>query len=164
MNAAHIHLVVNHLPLFAVLIGGGLLAFGMVANQTALTRAAFVLGVVAAIGAVVSVQSGERAEDIVEEYAGVSEDAIHDHEEAAEGAQWAVVALGLVSLLGLVAPKSSARVRSAAEWAALALSVVSIALLARAANLGGLIRHPEIRTSAVEASMDAEDEDKIEHQ
>lgn len=163
MNPAHIHLIVNHLPLFAALFGGGLLAFGMVGNQNALKRAGLVLGVVAGIGAIAAVQSGERAEDIVEAYSGVSEEAIHDHEESAEAAQWVVVALGAISLLSLVIPTSRTRLRSGSEWAALALFVISMGFLARAANLGGLIRHPEIEGPPPAGQMDSESEDDVEH-
>lgn len=40
MNAAHIHLMVNHLPLFAALFGGGLLAYGLLRKQRALRSCA----------------------------------------------------------------------------------------------------------------------------
>lgn len=45
MNAAHFHLVVNHLPLFAALFGGLILAVGLLLKQQALTKAGLALAV-----------------------------------------------------------------------------------------------------------------------
>lgn len=152
MNAAHLHLMVNHLPLFAALFGGALLAFGLWKNDRALRSAGLVLGLIAGIGAFAAVQSGERAEDIVEEYAGTNEEALHEHEEAAEVTQWAAILLGLVSVGALAVPKERTTLRSRAEWLAIALFAVTLGLVARTANLGGPIRHPEI--SAVPTLID----------
>jgi hypothetical protein len=42
MNAAHLHLMVNHLPLFALLFAGGLLLAGILRKQLAITNAGMV--------------------------------------------------------------------------------------------------------------------------
>lgn len=147
MNAAHIHLVVNHLPLFSALFGGALLAWGLFRNQPALKAAGLVLGVVAGLGGVVAAQSGERAEDVIEAYANVDERALEAHEEAAELTQLGAVALGLISLMGLVIPADRARLRQLTERGALLLFLVVFAMVARTASLGGPIRHPEITDS-----------------
>ena len=139
MNAAHIHLVVNHVPLFAALFGAGLLAWGLFKNEPSLRAAGLILGLIAGIGGVVAVQSGERAEDIVEEYAGTNENALSEHEEAAELTQWAAILLGLISLSALVLPKGREALRSRVEWVTLAFFVVTLAMVARTANLGGPI-------------------------
>lgn len=163
MNAAHVHLIVNHLPLFAALFGGGLLAYGLLRNQRALKSAGLVLGVIAGVGVVVAVQSGERAEDVVEAYVGVDDRALEAHEEAAEITQWGAVSLGLISLLGLVVPSDREKLRGRAEGAALLAFIVVFGMVARTANLGGPIRHPEITDSASVIDADTQ-EDEDEHQ
>jgi hypothetical protein len=160
MNPAHIHLVVNHVPLFAALFGGALLAYGLWKNERSLKSAGLVLGVIAGLSGVAAVQSGERAEDIVEEYAGTNERALEEHEEAAETTQWAAILLGLVSLTALFLPKDRTTLRGRTEWLAVALFLITLAMVARTANLGGPIRHPEIGSPGSVVDTDgAEDED-----
>ena len=154
MNAAHVHLVVNHIPLFAALFGGALLAFGLWKNEPALKSAGLVLGLIAGLSAFAAVQSGGRAEDIVEDLAGTNEVALEQHEEAAELTQWAAILLGVVSLVGLALPKDRGSMRTRVEWLAIALFVVTLAMVARTANLGGPIRHPEISAAPPPADPD----------
>jgi uncharacterized membrane protein len=144
MNSAHLHLVVNHLPVFAVLFASALVVAGLAFKKKPLVDAGLVLAVVAAVGALAAVQTGERAEGIVEELAGVSEAMIEQHEEAAEAALLAMLALGAVAVLSLAAPARMARAKTATTWVSLALTFLAFGLVARAANLGGMIRHTEI--------------------
>lgn len=146
MNAAHFHLIVNHLPLFAALFGGTILAVGLLRKQEALTRVGLVLAVLTGIAAFVAVESGERAEEIAEDVAGVVEATIHDHEEAAEAALFASILLGVVALAALVVPERHAAFKRAATIGSLVLTLVAFGLIGRAANLGGFIRHTEIST------------------
>jgi len=166
MNSAHFHLMVNHLPVFAALFSAALVAAGLAFRKKPIVDAGLVLAVVAAIGAVAATQTGERAEEMVEELPAVAEATIHEHEEAAEVAMFALVALGGLALVALAIPVRMATAKTAATWGALALAFVAFGLVGRAANLGGLIRHPEILSgSDAGAVIDAgygHDED-IEH-
>lgn len=154
MNAAHFHLIVNHLPLFAALFGGIILAFGLLLKQQALTKAGLALAVLTGIGAFVAVQSGERAEEIAEEVAGVVESTIHEHEEAAEVALFASVLLGILALAALAVPERHAAVKRAATTGTLVFTLVAFGLIGRAANLGGFIRHTEISEGSSEVSAE----------
>jgi hypothetical protein len=154
MNAAHFHLIVNHLPLFTALFGGVILAVGLLLKQQALTRAGLAFAVLTGIGAFVAVESGERAEEIVEEVAGVVESTIHDHEEAAEVAMFASILLGVLALAALAVPERHAAFKRGATLGSLALTLVALGLIGRAANLGGFIRHTEISEVSSESSVD----------
>ena len=144
MNAAHFHLVVNHLPLFAAMFGGMLLAAGLSRRSESLTRAGLMLGVVAGLGAGLASFSGERAEELVEGLQGVTEAAIEEHEEAAEITLWTGIAFGALSLLALLAPATRGRLARHTRGAALSLAVLTFVTAAWTANLGGRIRHPEM--------------------
>jgi len=152
MNAAHLHLMVNHLPVFGALFAGCILAYGLYRSLPALVNVGLVLALAAGIGAFVASQTGERAEGIVEDLPGVTEMAIHEHEEAAEAATWAAIVTGLLALVGLALPDRAHRVQRLVAMATLALTVVTFALVARAANLGGMIRHTEISALAPPAA------------
>jgi len=163
MNPAHVHLMVNHVPLFAALFGGTLLAYGLLKNERSLRSAGLVLGLVAGIGGVAAVQSGERAEDIVEALAGTNELALEEHEEAAEFTQWATILLGVISLAALAIPRNRTTLRTGGEWLTIALFAVTLAMVARTANLGGAIRHPEIGGSGAMIDLEHEDDTSDHH-
>jgi uncharacterized membrane protein len=148
VNAAHLHLMVNHLPLFAALFAGALLAAGLLRRHKALSDAGLVLAVVAGMGAFAAAQTGERAEGIVENLPGVTEAAIENHEEAAEAAMFTAIALGVLALAALALPARMAGAKRAATLGSLAVALVAFALVGRAANLGGMIRHTEISDGA----------------
>ncbi|GIV57120.1 MAG: hypothetical protein KatS3mg042_0033 [Rhodothermaceae bacterium] len=163
MNAAHLHLLVNHLPLFGILFGLPLLAFGWWRGRDGLVRLALVFFVVAGLGATAAYFSGEEAEEIVEHLAGVSHDAIEAHEDAAYYAFLSAIVLGVLSLGGLLAFR-----QDFPRWAAGVLAVLALGvfvLMARANNLGGQIRHPEIRDEPTAASPPpaSDDEHGEEH-
>ncbi len=159
MNAAHLHLMVNHMPLFAVFFGGLLLAAGMLLKQKALVSAGLVLALIAAVGAFVAVETGEGAEEIVEEIPGVVRQNIHDHQEAGEAAMWTTVVLGLFAAAALAVPARMAGAKRAATIGSLVLALVAFAMVARAANLGGYIRHPEITSGSAVGGGGAGPED-----
>ncbi len=158
MNSAHVHLLVNHLPLFAAMFGGVFLAVGLWRRWERIAKAGLILCVVAAVGAVLAVQSGERAEEVVEGIAGVSESTIEQHEEAGEAAQWGAVLLGALAFGALIVPDRRERLKRSASLATLGAALIAFVLVARAANLGGLIRHPEIGDGFTSSQLLEEDE------
>ena len=162
MNAAHLHLMVNHLPLFAVLFAGGFLAFGLWRKQNVLINAGLVLAVVAGLGAFTAARTGEAAEEVVEGLALVSEQTIESHEEAAELAMVSAIVLGALALVALAVPTRLAAVKRATTYGALALSLVTFGLVAQTANLGGMIRHPEINDASATLPYGEVGEDESE--
>ena len=146
MSAAHLHLIVNHLPLAALALGLVLLAISGVWRGAGLRKGAMVLFVVAAVTTAPTYFSGEPAEEVVEHLPGVSHSDIEEHEEAAEGAAAATALTGAAALLALILETRGGPAARRVAGAAILLALVSVALMGRAANLGGLIRHQEIRT------------------
>ncbi|MFH5832660.1 hypothetical protein ACG2F4_15115 [Halalkalibaculum sp. DA3122] len=158
-NAAHIHLMVNHIPILATLFSIPILAWGIIANQPAIKKVALVGFIVAGLTAVVAVQSGERAEDIVESVPGVSEQAIHDHEEAAETAQWLAIVLGAVAVAAFVMTSKQIRYSKQIIWFLLIYSLAVGSMLGYTAYLGGKIMHPELTGDPPPSqSMESEDD------
>ncbi len=144
MNAAHLHLLVNHAGLFATLFGGALLGVGMYWNQKALVKAGLLMAVVAAVAAIAAVQTGEGAEEIVEHLAGVSESAIAAHEEAAELAQVTSIVLGILAGIALLGSERWPTIGRLAVIGAFGMTMAVFGATAYAANLGGRIRHAEV--------------------
>lgn len=153
LEAPHLHLMVNHLPVLGVPFALVLGAVGLLRRQDVLVRAALVTLLVVAGASWAAARTGEEAEDIVEELPGVSEDRIHRHEEAAEWAARGGIGLGLLALVLLWTGRH--RGPSRVGVAILLLLAAGLAgWLAYTANLGGEIRHPEIRAGGGAGGLD----------
>lgn len=144
INAAHLHLMINHVPILATFFSTAILVWGIAANQEAIKKVALIGFILAGLTAVIAVQSGEGAEDIVESVPGVSEDVIHEHEEAAETAQWLTIILGVTAIAGFFMMSRQARFTTLTLWLLLVYSLVVGSMLAYTAYLGGKIMHPEL--------------------
>jgi len=157
MDIAHLHLALTHLPVVGTLVGLGILVAGIGLRNDSVQTAALCVFIAAALVAVPTHITGERAEEAIEDLAGISEPVIDAHEDAALHSTIAVEILGLVSLAALVLGRRSIDRRRQFLMAALVLSLVTVGLMARTANSGGQIRHPEIRAAGTQGSGDDDD-------
>ena len=147
MNDAHLHMVVNHFPIIGLFFGIGILAYGIFKKQTILVNTAYLIFIVCMIMAKATMMTGEGAEEIVEEL-GISHDIIHEHEEIAETFMKILYALGILSILGLVANvKKHAKV-AIVSYVVLVLAIGAAVLSKYVGTSGGEIRHTEIRENA----------------
>lgn len=83
MNAAHVHLALNHFPILLPFIALTLLILGLVFKNDLVKRIAYGMMMASGIFTFFMMNSGEGAEEIVEEL-GRNHDLIHEHEEKAE--------------------------------------------------------------------------------
>jgi hypothetical protein len=145
MSWAHVHLAISHVPVIGILIVLLLLVVAARRRSTELTRASYVLLVLMAASAVIVYLTGEPAEELVENLPGFSEAIVEEHEEVALIATIGMGVLGLVALVGLIGFKAP---RIAPAWydrGVLLLALLMGGVMAWTANLGGQIRHSEIR-------------------
>ena len=148
MNGAHLHLLLNHLPVLGVGFGLLLLLAARFRRSTELTAAALVVFVLAGGAAGLAYLTGEPAEDAIEQYTGVNKDAIEEHEEAALVALGLTGLLGLGALAGLVGMRRQALPGKYFGGIMLVGALAASGAMAYTANLGGGIRHPEIGGAA----------------
>jgi len=159
MNLTHLHLILNHVPALGTVFGLGLLSFGFWGRSTELMKTALGVFVLIALMAVPAYLTGEPAEDGVEGLPGVSEAIIEQHEEAAGVAFASIGALGVIALLGLLALRHGKVVPA---WFAGLMVIASLTvsgLMAWTANIGGQIRHTEIRVGAATSTTISKDRD-----
>lgn len=154
MNAAHLHLLINHVPVLATFFSIAVLVWGIAAKSEAIKKVALVGFLVAGLFVIVAYQSGESAEDIVENIPAVTHDTIEAHEEAANIARWLTILLGIGGAAGLFMVSRRVKGLKNFLWALLLLGVITAGFLAYTAYQGGFIRHPEIEnTTAADAGV-----------
>lgn len=144
MNAAHYHLLLNHIPVLNVFFSIAILLWGMFIKNRAVEMIALVGFVIAGLSVLAVVQTGESAEDIVEEIPAVSHDTIEEHEEAADLSKWLTILLGAGGLGALAMEKLKIRGLRKLLIVLSILGTVTAVSLAYTGYLGGHIRHTEI--------------------
>jgi uncharacterized membrane protein len=144
MNPAHIHLLWNHFPILGALFAAGVLLAGVALNDRKINQVGLVSLVIFTLLTLPAFLSGEGAEEILEEYPGISHAAIHDHEEMAELGLWVMVFAGLVALVGFILQRRKEHVHRLMSIIALVAALAAFGVMARVGLSGGEIRHPEI--------------------
>ena len=161
MNQAHLHLLINHLPVFGSILGAIVLGYGLKTRSENTLRAAFFVLVISSIGGVVAYLTGEPAEHAVKPVQGISKPMIEEHEDAAIFALWTMVITGVLSLAGIyLSYQASAKTRTV-SIITLIVALFSFSVVARTAYLGGLIRHTEVtsQAAAVQDQAGGEEDD-----
>ena len=145
MDLAHLHLLLNHFPTIGTIMGGGLFVLSLITNSDDLKRVSLVVLLGISLIAIPTYISGNGAQDAVKSLPGVSKTLIETHEGAALVALGFIEVTGAFAWLGLWQFRRLARVPNWNLAVILVLTAVSLGLMARASNLGGEIRHGEIR-------------------
>lgn len=150
LSGAHLHLLVNHAPIFGSLFALLLLVASYFTSADAFRRTAFVVLIGTAIAGVAADLSGDAAEDAIRGFPGVKREVIHEHEEMADKAYILADVLGVLALGALVRWRRRPIPAGATVVASLATAFVAGAM-AYTALLGGQIRHTEVRSGATKA-------------
>ncbi len=156
MNWAHLHLVLNHIPIMGVIFGLFTLGVAWIKSSKELEILSLGFFVLAAIVTIPVYFTGEPAEEVVEHLIGVAESVIEQHEEAAEVSFLITGILGSVALAGLVFFRNAQHIPHWFTTSILVLALVVGGSMAWTANLGGQIRHSEIRTVSIAATVQKE--------
>lgn len=149
MNGAHFHLLVNHFPIIAVVLGLLILVAGLILKNKSVKNTAYSLFFIAAIFGFLSMYSGEGAEELVEDMPIVGHQIIHEHEEFAEQFVLALYCTGFFSILAFITSLKNSKYAKLLSLITLLLSVITTFLSVNAGLSGGEIRHTEIRESAI---------------
>jgi uncharacterized membrane protein len=164
MNAAHQHLVINHFPIIALILGVLVLLIGILSKSSVTRRVGLLLFLIAGTTAMVAMSTGEGAEEIIEHAAPANcceggkcspemmkkveeqtHHMIHEHEEKAEAMMpfmWGIIALSLIALFLEWKKKSMALI---ASITVLLVGMIATYFARQVGTSGGEISHPEIR-------------------
>lgn len=146
MDLLHIHLLLNHAPVVGGVGAVLLLVAGAVTRSRDITAAGLVATVIVALLALPVFFTGEPAEERVEGLPGVRKEIIERHEDAALQALVALEIAGAAALITLGLWGLRRQLSAPPAFATMAIAIMATVLIARAASLGGEIRHTEIRS------------------
>lgn len=145
LNAAQVHLAVNHFPIAGIFFTTFFLFLGLILKNKSLLLSGMLLAILSGIAIIPMSLSGDGAEEIVEHKVGVTEQLIHTHEELADKS---MILFGVTALLAvtwfIVRNKKEEWMRRV-EILTLLLAILSCLFIANTAHTGGMIRHEEIR-------------------
>lgn len=146
MNPAHLHIILNHFPFTAFLIGLGLVIAGIAAGS-AVRQAGLAVIFLGALTCIPVFYSGHEAEDVAEKFA--AQRIIEEHEQAGEWAYIMTLISGVSAGAAFVSEWKGLRISRYALGAAVVLSLIAGTALARTGWLGGKIRHTEFSDNQV---------------
>ena len=144
MHPTQLHMLLNHFPTIGFGIGLALFVVALFAKHDDLKRVSLVMFFIAAALTITTYVTGNDAAQSIKELPGISVALIDSHETAALGALILMQITGFFAWLGLWLWRQSGRLPNWNSAVILVLSIVTFAVTARAANLGGEIRHAEI--------------------
>lgn len=150
-NAAHWHLLVNHLPIIGSLFGILILLWGIIRKNESIVNLSLLLFVICAVFSIVASQTGESAEQYLKSLKAIDEIYLERHVAAADIANYGMIALGALALITLIFKRI--RSQKYIPYIILLVSIAVFVLMARAGNLGGEIMHKEIRTDQRQKSI-----------
>mgnify|MGYP000921039165 FL=1 len=149
MDSAHIHLLVNHLPVIGSFLGAMVLAHGLYAKSDATKIAAYNVLMLSSIGAAIAYFTGEGAEKAVEGISGVLESRIEAHEEFAMIGLITLCILGVAALVANYLTLRKPKLTTKTAIVVLLLAFTSFGVAAWTGYLGGQIRHTELNADRV---------------
>ncbi|MCX6243404.1 MAG: hypothetical protein NTU98_01760 [Bacteroidetes bacterium] len=149
MNAAHLHLIFNHLPIVG-------LGFAILFNLFAIFRKSpefmkvscwfyILIGLLSALPII----TGDGAGEIIKTWPGISNDAIEYHETWGYAFFYGLIAIGALAIAALWFSRKNELLLKKFLTALLVVAVLAIFLAFQAGTTGGKIRHPEIEQGAM---------------
>ena len=162
MNEAHLHMVVNHFPIIGTILAIGILIAGLLSKNTSIISTSYVLFVIGAIFGILSMNTGEGAEELVEDMPGIGWKIIHEHEELAEKMALLLDILGVLSLVGFYLQYKKNAKEKLVSYIILLIGIASLFVIQKVGTSGGEIRHTEIRKDFSNTNIEKEASDHEE--
>ena len=141
---AHIHLLLNHFPTVAFLIGLGIFVAALYVKSDYMKRISLGIFLVVALISIPVYMTGKAAQTMLKGQPGISSVLTEEHQDAALLGLAFMEITGIWAWLALWQFRRVSRASNGNQAAVLVLAVLTFVLMARASYIGGEIRHPEI--------------------
>ena len=153
LSAVHVHLAINHSPLYGELFALCLVLFGLIKARREFVTAGLIVSIIASLCGILADTTGDGAARFISHanppLAGVDKTLIKEHDLAASffvGSSCITAFLAIVVLF--IGHRRGARPR----WMEVVMAIFiawSLSVAGRTALLGGRIHHEEVRALAV---------------
>jgi len=153
LNAAHLHLVLNHVPTLGTAVALALLLLALIRRQETLVHVGLEVLFVIAIVTMPVYVTGAAAYAHLRNGADFSDIAARIHQDAALTGFAVTEFAGFVAWVALWQSRRIGHAGRGLVAAATVLSLIALAIMGRAATLGGEIHHLEIRAAAAAAPV-----------
>ncbi|MBV8842575.1 MAG: hypothetical protein JO307_07170 [Bryobacterales bacterium] len=157
MNWTHVHLLLNHFPTIGMIVGLSVFFSAVVTKSDDLKRTSLGIFFFIALLSIPTFVTGTAAELALQKTPQVSVTRIQLHETAAFEALGVMELTGALAWLGLWQYRRVSRLPRGTLAAVLVTGLLTFGMMTRAANIGGEIRHPEIRENPGAAEPDSAD-------
>jgi uncharacterized membrane-anchored protein len=147
MNPTHAHLFMNHLPFLGSAFTFIFLMYSFHKKNNEFIKLFLWVFVFFAVLTIPVFLTGDPAGEVVKNIPGIKEELVDNHETAGYISLILIEVTGALALLGIYLMGKNSQLAKWFKYTFVALSFVSIVSFGWTANLGGQIRHSEIRTS-----------------
>jgi uncharacterized membrane protein len=147
---SHVHIVLNHVPTAGFLFAIAFFVTALLTDNDAMTRASLVLFVICSVVGVPTYVAGTAAMWALTQPAmeGISKAVINAHRDMALWTLFGLAFTGAAAWIELWRFRSLGRFSRTALHLVLLFAIVTLAIMTETGHRGGLINHPEIRTTA----------------
>tara|TARA_R110001583_G_scaffold191209_2_gene356135 strand:- start:927 stop:1379 length:453 start_codon:yes stop_codon:yes gene_type:complete len=149
MNIAHLHLILNHLPITFVILGFIVMVLGFLFKSEMVKRIAYLVFIFGALFGYAAFYTGEKSKQLIEGIIGIDERLIMTHEEIALVFLTFLYMLGILSLIGLIASWRTKPYSKIIDFVTIIFLIIVIYFAVQTGATGVEIRHSEIFESLV---------------
>jgi len=146
MDLGHAHLFLNHIPIIGSVILFFFFLFSLFKKRESLIRISLWFFVCTALVLIPVYFTGEPAEEMAFTIPGITEETVQPHESAALISLIIMEVIGAASLMTVLIFKKEKKIPMWLGYSLAVLSIIYLGSIGLTANLGGEIRHTEIKT------------------
>lgn len=146
MNAAHLHLILNHVPVIGTAITLFVLFIGIIKKSDDVKKVSVLILILTALITIPVYVTGNNAEGKIEgNYEDVDESFIEQHEDFAYYSFIVMNIAGAIAIVAMFLYKKPKLLPNSFSYFLFALLIVVLSMMGYTANLGSKIHHPEVR-------------------
>jgi uncharacterized membrane protein len=149
LNAAHLHLMLNHIPILGSIFITVLFIVALIYRNVFLQKVSLWFLVVVALFTAAAYLTGDKSQDLVRNLPGVSDTMLHAHELFAKLGLLLMFITGIIALVGAFIYRRKPKLPRFLLTAVLVILLLNSGVFAYIGFLGGQILHPEIRPASV---------------
>lgn len=143
----HIHLMVSHIPIFTIICGIIIFAYGLLKDNLSIRNAGLVFFVIAPIFCTILYFTGHGSIKVLKAMMPTMPmEPVEQHEELAEVALGSAWFLGVVALIALIIFRKKLQMKLRFALPILLIALFTAVVVGWTSNLGGKVRHIELRT------------------